>query len=323
MKLFSSIKQTFNRIVAWQKSPVIPPENTREETVCMNCGETFAANFCPRCGQNRKTERLSIKKAFRLFLDTWGLSMHGLLYTIWHLFARPGYMIKDYLDGHRQPYFPPFKTLLVVGTAYAITFALAGGFSEKAIQDQKEHNELVKKSIQEANKKEGTAKAQSRDEKVKETASETAVKDIKLITEFSEKYNEWRKHNMVIEQMLMHIVFAFIVWRLFRKAPRRPGTNLAENIIAQVYICAQLGVIGIGVIIYEALTLPYPTGGISWELSFVAFAYDYKQLFGYSLLRTLWKTFLSYIIFMALTILLVGSLVLLVGIHTGVNAAMT
>ena len=33
--------------------------------------------------------------------------------TLKELFWRPGYMIRDYLNGHRQFYFPPFKLVAV------------------------------------------------------------------------------------------------------------------------------------------------------------------------------------------------------------------
>ena len=48
------------------------------------------------------------------FLDIWGLGNRPMFRTLRELFWRPGYMVRDYLNGHRQFYFPPFKLLAVV-----------------------------------------------------------------------------------------------------------------------------------------------------------------------------------------------------------------
>jgi len=44
----------------------------------------------------------------------------GFLFTLKELFWRPGYMIRDYLNGKRKPYFKPFQLLFVLGTLYFI-----------------------------------------------------------------------------------------------------------------------------------------------------------------------------------------------------------
>ena len=43
--------------------------------------------------------------------------------TLRELFWRPGYMVRDYLNGHRQFYFPPFKLL-----ALAVLFTFVVGW---------------------------------------------------------------------------------------------------------------------------------------------------------------------------------------------------
>ena len=48
------------------------------------------------------------------FLDILGLGNRPMFQTIRELFVRPGYMVRDYLNGQRQRYFPPFKMLAVM-----------------------------------------------------------------------------------------------------------------------------------------------------------------------------------------------------------------
>lgn len=54
--------------------------------------------------------------------------------TLKELFWRPGYMIRDYLDGHRQFYFPPFKLLAVAIALLIFTTWLTGVKYESGFQ---------------------------------------------------------------------------------------------------------------------------------------------------------------------------------------------
>ncbi|MBR1652885.1 MAG: DUF3667 domain-containing protein [Alloprevotella sp.] len=317
--MFEKLKEVLRRIVAWQKRPIQVAENVTEEAVCKNCDETYHANYCPRCGQSRNTPRLGSKSALRIFLDTWGLGTHGLLRTIWHLFARPGYMIGDYIDGRRQLYFPPFKTLFVVGTAYALVFALGGGFSEEAKEARRQVVVDVRAGVTKAMHEGSTAseKNLSKTDAEQRRMEEQLTNDLTAINTYWGQYVEWQQRNRVTDQLLMHILFALIAWRIFRRAPRRPGMNLAENIVAQVYICAQMGVLAIATMLIQMLFAPYPTGTMPAGTSFLLFVYDFKQLYGYSLVRTVWKVLLMHMLFMALTVIFFIFVVLAIGVHVG------
>ena len=86
-----------------------------DETVrtCSNCGDQYTGRFCPQCGQAGAWDRYSWRRVLLNFLDIWGLGNRPMFRTVQELFWRPGYMIRDYLRGHRQLYFPPFKLLAV------------------------------------------------------------------------------------------------------------------------------------------------------------------------------------------------------------------
>ena len=81
--------------------------------ICTNCGEEYTGRFCPQCGQSGMWDRYSWKRVILNFLDIWGLGNRPMFRTVMELFWRPGYMVRDYLFGHRQLYFPPFKLLAV------------------------------------------------------------------------------------------------------------------------------------------------------------------------------------------------------------------
>jgi len=96
-----------------QREKATRPEADDTAHVCINCGEEYTGRFCPQCGQAGTWSRFSWRQAALNLLDIWGLGSRPIFRTIRDLFWRPGYMVRDYLNGHRQYYFPPFKLLAV------------------------------------------------------------------------------------------------------------------------------------------------------------------------------------------------------------------
>ena len=93
---------------------------------CTNCGCEYAGRYCPQCGQVGTWDRYTWKQAFFNFLDIWGLGNRPMFRTIKELLTRPGYMVRDYLAGHRQFYFPPFKLLAVMVVFILFAYFLTG-----------------------------------------------------------------------------------------------------------------------------------------------------------------------------------------------------
>ena len=90
------------------------PEIDNTERVCTNCGEKYVGQYCPQCGQAGTWDRFSVRRVILNILDIWGLGNRPMFRTMHDLFWRPGYMVRDYLRGHRQFYFPPFKLLALM-----------------------------------------------------------------------------------------------------------------------------------------------------------------------------------------------------------------
>ena len=89
-----------------------------DECICKNCKTHFTGNFCPHCGQSRKTRRLSFKN---LIEDGVGLITNldsGMLRSATELFWRPGHMMRDYINGRRKGYMKPLSMLFCLGTLY-------------------------------------------------------------------------------------------------------------------------------------------------------------------------------------------------------------
>ena len=120
-KLCSIVNKCYRNVKAWNirlnrrlqqcTTASIEVDNTRR--TCLNCGEQYTGRICPQCGQTGTWRRYTWHQAMLNFLDIWGLGNRPIFRTMEELFWRPGYMIRDYLEGHRQFYFPPFKLVAV------------------------------------------------------------------------------------------------------------------------------------------------------------------------------------------------------------------
>ena len=93
---------------------------------CLNCGHVYQGKVCPQCGQTGAWSRYSLRQAVLNFLDIWGLGNRPMYRTLKELFWRPGYMVRDYLQGHRQYYFPPFKLMAITLVMVAFVGWLTG-----------------------------------------------------------------------------------------------------------------------------------------------------------------------------------------------------
>jgi hypothetical protein len=94
----------------------------RKEKDCLNCGTIVQGRFCHVCGQ----ENLVFKENF------WSLSMHFIsdilhfdgkfFRTIKDLFARPGFVPKEYINGKRVRYLDPIRMYLFTSAVFFIIF---------------------------------------------------------------------------------------------------------------------------------------------------------------------------------------------------------
>jgi hypothetical protein len=115
------LRQYYHRISRWQQAE--PHYVNRHKDIvqhCHNCGMEFRDNFCPRCGQRAEVGRVgwdSIRENVALL---WGLDSRSLTYTLVQLLGRPGYLVRDYIGGHRQVSFPPVKMLVIVSLVAVI-----------------------------------------------------------------------------------------------------------------------------------------------------------------------------------------------------------
>lgn len=266
------------RIAAWQRRGVEAAPLSAESHKCLNCNTNYTGNFCPRCGQAAAVSRFTFKHALKRTLEVWGLGNRSLPRTLWHLVYRPGHMIGDYLEGRQAPYFPPVKMLFLVTAAFVVTqHIFAPGAMDEAYTD-------------------ATVRLTEHNTALTDGAEAYPGKRLLLegISNFTDAFNnvtDFFRQNQAIELVLSHALFALIAMRVFRRSPLRPKMNLAECFFSQIFIASQLMVVSM-------VCLAATQGGMwldnmycmpTWLLMLILL-YDYKQLYGFGLLRTAWYT---------------------------------
>jgi hypothetical protein len=86
--------------------------------VCLNCGTALGGQYCGSCGQRAASRLISI---WELLRDAFGdlLELDSRLWrTLIPLLIRPGKLTRDYLEGRRARYMPPFRMYLVMSIVF-------------------------------------------------------------------------------------------------------------------------------------------------------------------------------------------------------------
>lgn len=104
-------------------------------TTCKNCGYQFDLKYCPQCGQKASVKKLEMKSLLQeLPHSLWHIDK-GFLFNIVQFFKRPGYAIKDYLDGKRKKFYHPLSYMLVVLGTMLVAMSLMKVHYYDPVQD--------------------------------------------------------------------------------------------------------------------------------------------------------------------------------------------
>ncbi|TFV97511.1 DUF3667 domain-containing protein [Algoriphagus kandeliae] len=85
---------------------------------CKNCGEALQGNFCSNCGQSAHIERVSFKSLLEDLSSSIFSLNAGFFFTYIQLFKRPGFSIREFLEGKRKAYVRPIAYLITASTIY-------------------------------------------------------------------------------------------------------------------------------------------------------------------------------------------------------------
>lgn len=106
---------------------------------CLNCDTVLApeARFCSQCGQDTANHPPSLLEFVHEFVSHY-IAVEGTLWkSLWGLMARPGFLTREYLIGHKQRYVLPLRLLLTLGLLFFLALKFMPG-STKTLGLEKE-----------------------------------------------------------------------------------------------------------------------------------------------------------------------------------------
>ncbi|MFT5501991.1 MAG: hypothetical protein ACI88G_002132, partial [Woeseiaceae bacterium] len=86
--------------------------------ICLNCNTALSGQYCGSCGQRSRSRLISI---WELVQDAFGdlLELDSRVWrTLIPLVTSPGKLTRDYLEGRRVRFMPPFRTYLVLSILF-------------------------------------------------------------------------------------------------------------------------------------------------------------------------------------------------------------
>lgn len=121
-------------------------------TNCLNCGQALSGNYCVDCGQKASTHRFTLRHIFSHDL------VHGLFhldkgfpFTIKELLTRPGYSVREYIEGKRSQHFN-YVTFLLLMIAFSLFVELSFGSNMEGMVVQQQAKDTIHYLMQIRNK---------------------------------------------------------------------------------------------------------------------------------------------------------------------------
>lgn len=98
----------------------------RTEKVCLNCGTETPGRYCPACGQENIEPKQTVWHLIQHFFSDITHFDGKFFLTVKDLFAKPGFLSKEYMIGRRASYLDPVRMYIFTSAIFfLITFSLA------------------------------------------------------------------------------------------------------------------------------------------------------------------------------------------------------
>lgn len=125
---------------------VTPPETPQPRTlVCANCHAQLSGEYCSACGQRHEPHIHTVVHFAGEAFESISHADSRLWRTLWYLFARPGFLTREFFAGRRAAYLPPFRLYLVL-SVLVFLFHSAGS-DDPALERPVTKNPVVTKTL--------------------------------------------------------------------------------------------------------------------------------------------------------------------------------
>ncbi len=247
---------------------------------CKNCNHPLNddAFFCEHCGakviKNRITLRSLLSEAITSIFG-WD---NKYFFTVRTMFARPGILLREYIDGTRKKYMNPIG-FLVIGLTIGIF--LFNVFSEQylAISDRANESQMqwMAENIG------GIYESEAFQEKSRADSKKAQVFVLRYLN---------------ILTLINLPVYAFMCWLVFRKP-----YNFGEHLVINAYLQG-VGFLFTTLFFLVAITIHPMLFFLNLLATFYLYCYAYKQLYQLSLAELILKILLFFGILIGLTLVL-------------------
>jgi hypothetical protein len=93
---------------------------------CENCGAPLSGPYCSTCGQRYEPHIHSLWGFISEAAENVTHADSRVWRTLWPLLVKPGFLTKEFLEGRRARYLPPFRLYLVLSVVFFLAAAIGG-----------------------------------------------------------------------------------------------------------------------------------------------------------------------------------------------------
>jgi hypothetical protein len=92
-------------------------------TSCQNCSAPLNGTYCSVCGQRHEPHIHSLREFISEATESITHADSRVWRTLWALMTKPGFLTKEFLEGRRARYLPPFRLYLVLSVVFFVVAA--------------------------------------------------------------------------------------------------------------------------------------------------------------------------------------------------------
>jgi hypothetical protein len=126
--------------------PVVsaPPLPAPQPPACENCGKPLAGEYCAACGQRHEPHVHTLGHFASEAFESVTHADSRLWRTLGYLLVKPGFLSREFFNGKRARYLPPFRLYLVI----SLLFFVVAGMGHHVNVDDEDDGPITAERVQ-------------------------------------------------------------------------------------------------------------------------------------------------------------------------------